>query len=790
MDDDATLAAVVRATQHLVVIADPGGAVLWVNTAFERTTGHAQADLPGLDLSDLLLGPGTDTAVRQRLLDALHTGQAVGDVELASPRRDGSVCWVELELLPLRDETGHLTRWVALLQDITSWKLEQERHALNERLLNDAMEIAQVGAWDIDAMSREVRWSDQTYALHDLTPGSREVDLRRGLDFYKPTSRERVSEAVQRALSSGTPFDLELELVTASGRERWVRVTGNSLMIEGRVVRVAGIVQDITERHAAREQIAELAERLRLAAEVAGIGVWEAPLDDVSQAVWNDQMYAMYGLAPRSVPLSAELWYSMVHPDDRPIAQRIGAELTAHPDAAYDQEFRIVRADGEVRHVRSLGRRVVSGGRPKIIGTNFDITEQKRAAQAQMEKEAAERASRAKSEFLSRVSHELRTPLNGVLGFAQLLEGDAGAMTPTQRLQLQHLRHAGNHLLQLVNDMLDLASIEAGALRMSLEPVALAELVSEVAALVQADAHKRGVTLELPAPPPTPLCVQADRTRLRQVVSNLLSNAIKYNREHGRVIVLWERQDDAVTLHISDTGAGLSPQARQQLFQPFNRLGAEASTVEGTGLGLAITRHLVQAMGGRIDVQTTAGVGSRFSITLPAAPVPCQPAPRPRLSPEEAALPVPAARCVLYVEDNPVNVMVMQQALALQNPGCRLEIAPDGEQALAWLAHERPDLVLLDINLPGIDGYEVLRGLRALPHLAGLPCVAVSADAMPEELARAQAAGFDAYWTKPLDLSGLAERIDRLVHRASLAASPPSGTMPGGAGSTPGLRPP
>ena len=765
--DDAILAAFLRNCSHLVTVTDTSGRIEWVNQTFERTTGYTLDDVRGREPASFLHGPETDPQAAQRLEQARRAGQPVHGLELANYKRDGTVFWIQLELLSLRDAGGTVTHCVELQDDITEWKRAQSAYRSSERLLNEAAEIAHVGGWDLDAATRELRWSNHTYVIHEVPAGT-PVDAEYAFSFYTPASQQLIRRAVERALSDGEPYDLDVEFVTARGQRRWARAIASAELREGRVVRIAGTFQDVTEHHQARAQIAELAERLRLATELAGIGVWE--FDLTSGLVSNNQAAnRLFGRPPEGPGPTPEQWLAMIHPEDQEAVRALTARLRDPRELKHEFEYRLLRPSGELCHLRAIGRRVDGAAGPKVIGLLMDVTELKRSEQARLEKEAAERANRAKSEFLSRVSHELRTPLNGVLGFAQLLALDAASLSVAQREQIGHLKRAGEHLLQIVNDMLDLASIEAGAMRLVPEPVVLADVVEDAAALVRPIADERGITLQLQPPEDAAFSVEADRTRLRQVLVNLLSNAVKYNRLQGSVRVSWKREGHLGCLRVRDTGLGLKPHEVAQLFQPFNRLGAEATTIGGTGLGLSITRRLMEAMGGQIDVSSTPGMGTQFRVSLPlATPLPLPQARGGEVAPVAEA--APSRRLLFYVEDNPTNVLLLQHALSLLGQQYRLEVAIDGEQALARLATLRPDLVLLDINLPGISGYDVLHQLGSVLGAERPPCVAVSADAMPEELARARAAGFDDYWTKPLDLTTLGERIESLLRARAMPA--------------------
>jgi signal transduction histidine kinase/ActR/RegA family two-component response regulator len=385
---------------------------------------------------------------------------------------------------------------------------------------------------------------------------------------------------------------------------------------------------------------------------------------------------------------------------------------------------------------------------------------QERTRDLEEARERAEAASRAKSDFLASMSHELRTPLNAILGFAQLLGLNSARepLSPKQQRAAHQILSSGERLLFLIDEVLDLASIESGRLTLSMEAVAPGAVLDEVLSALQPVAAGAEVTVTVrgagDAPP-----VTADRIRLAQVMTNLIANGIKYNRRGGGVEIAVERgRDGTVSISVVDTGLGIPSDRMAELFQPFCRLGQEHGPIEGTGIGLAITRRLVDAMHGSISVRSAPGVGSEFRVTLPVSAV------SPEVpEPEPAAMAIATkAQKLLYVEDNPSNVLLMRD-LAETIGSVELLVAADPRVGLDLARAHRPDVVVLDINLPGLDGFEVLRRLKADPATAAIPVLALSAAAMPREVERGLAAGFRRYLTKPLRVGEFLAALDEAM---------------------------
>jgi len=391
-----------------------------------------------------------------------------------------------------------------------------------------------------------------------------------------------------------------------------------------------------------------------------------------------------------------------------------------------------------------------------------DITELKRFEQTLQQnnlelenaKTVAEKANLAKSDFLSSMSHELRSPLNAILGFAQLMESDSPPPSSSQQESIGQILQAGWHLLTLINEILDLAKIESGKLSLSLEPVSVAEVMLECQSIIESQAQQRGISMTFP--PFDTLCVvHADRTRLKQVLINLLSNATKYNKAHGTVVVdCFVSAPERIRISVQDTGEGLSPDKLAQLFQPFNRLGQETHAEEGTGIGLVVAKQLVELMGGIIGVESTVGVGSAFWIELSAdvAPQLAVEEEEPGVVVQEQVPNGARLRVLLYVEDNPANLKLVEQLIA-RRPDLRLLTAVNGSLGIELARSEQPEIILLDINLPDINGLAVLKKLREDPTTSHIPIVALSANAMPRDIEKGLAAGFFRYLSKPIKIN-------------------------------------
>jgi PAS domain S-box-containing protein len=576
------------------------------------------------------------------------------------------------------------------------------------------------------------------------------------IDFVHPDDRERTAaEAARLAESPTETISFRNRYRAADGSYRWLE--WNAKTIEGEHF-IYATARDITAQKEAEDRLEASESFLDSVLENLPNMVFVKDAEELRFVRFNrageellgrsrDQLIGKndYDFFPRE---QAE---SFAESDREVLASSEVLDLPEEPIETARGERRIV-------HTRKVAIRDQDGTPRYLLGISADITERKRAeVEAEAAREEAERANQAKSDFLSRMSHELRTPLNAILGFAQLMEMDE--LDPDQHESVGQIVKGGWHLLELINEVLDISRIESGTMTMSMEPVHLGSVLAEALSLVGPLARESGVRLDADPSKLEAWYVLADQQRLKQVLINLLSNAVKYNRSGGTVWVRCDRSSgDRVRIAVADNGTGMSPEQLARLFSPFDRLGAEQTAIEGTGLGLPLAQHLVEAMGGEITAESEPGEGTTMQLELEGAD-----------APDDMGIPAEGQvrpdgerevdrRNVLYVEDNLANMRLVEGALQ-RVPGVRLIPAMHGELGLELARQHRPDLILLDLHLPDMAGSDVLKRLRADPQTSKIPVVVISADATPKQIDRLLAAGASDYLTKPLDVRRLLDLV-------------------------------
>ncbi|RLM27835.1 hypothetical protein BIY29_01790 [Brenneria alni] len=652
---------------------------------------------------------------------------------------------------PVLQNREELTLLLDTLCPQRIWCKKDARAADSGSLLQSILDHLPAGVFWKDPASRYLG-ANRHFTRDIGRDDPSELIGRDDFELIEPALAEKFRQDDLAVLNSGQPRMNSLESVELqTGGRRWLSVSKVPLRdAQGGLAGLLGLYLDITRFKEAERELIESEARFRFFLDNVDEGVVVFDLQGIIVDV-SSRWLELFRC--RREEALGQPVLDFTSPMAVPMATQLIGEKWSE---SYESEM--LRKDGTTFPAIVRGRDQDFGGRGLRLTTILDITRQKEGERAlKTAKIEAERANQAKSEFLSSMSHELRTPMNAILGFSQILAFDE-RLNDDQLDNVTEILKAGRHLLGLINEVLDLARIESGAVTLSIEAVELSELIRDCRQLIQPLATDRQISLCLVVP--EGLAVSADRIRFKQVLLNLLSNAIKYNRTGGEVCIALETRGKWLRIAVVDTGNGIARERLNELFQPFNRLEAEHSTIEGTGIGLVITRKLTEAMGGRIGVESEPGKGSSFWVELPLTDLAAQEQEVRKATPDFMPLTRSQQQhCILYIDDNPVNLKLVAQILDKLRR-IQLVTVHTPELGIEYAIVHRPDLILLDINLPGMDGYEVLEVLKSDVRLRHVPVIAVSANVMPKDIERGMAAGFDDYLTKPLDIGRFLTSID------------------------------
>ncbi|WP_026331508.1 PAS domain S-box protein [Thioalkalivibrio sp. ALE11] len=739
------------------------GELVWSDEIY-RIFGYEPGSItPSTQVFESAVHPDDRQLVRDDVREAAKTGRH--DVVHRIVRPDGGVRHVHELAQAETDADGNLIRLTGTVQDVTERVEAERRMRESEQRFAFAVEGAGDGVWEWDVETGRMLLSGYYEPMLGYAFGEMEPRIEAWETSVHPHDLERVLERLNDYLEGRSDrYSVELRLRCKDGSYKWVMCRGTVVErdVRGAPLRLIGIHSDIDARKSAEETLQIFKHVVNsvldgvLVIDTAGF------IQLVNPAVRTIFGYDQQGLVGHNVSMLIPRSLLSEHEGD---LQRHLASREA-PMINRTVELTGQRADGSSFPLEVSVSEIAIAGQQYFVALLRDISERKQAEDALIAaREEADRANQAKSEFLSSMSHELRTPMNAILGFGQLLEYD-DSLGEEPLEHVGEILRAGRHLLELINEVLDLAKIESGRIQMSLEPVEVGPVVQECLSLVSTMAAQRHIDLHDEGT--EGVVVRADLTRLKQALLNLVSNAVKYNRDGGHVKVDAHREgNDRLRIRVNDTGKGISEDKLDQLFDPFNRLDAESSGIEGTGIGLTLTRRMVEMMGGKVEVRSVPEVGSTFWIELPLMQGAGQPrdeesASSRNASPEDCGLSDEQSSTVLYIEDNPANLRLVEQ-LVEQLPEARLLTAHTPWLGIDLARNYRPDLILLDINLPGMDGYQVLEMLQAEAELEQTPVVAVTANAMPRDIERGMAAGFTDYLTKPLNVGQFLDTVQRHI---------------------------
>jgi PAS domain S-box-containing protein len=797
----ALQAAIFNSANFSSIATDAKGVIQIFNVGAERMLGYAAADVMNkitpADISDPEEVIARAKALSAELETQIEPGfealvfkaaRGIEDIyELTYIRKDGSRFPAVVSVTALRDNENTIIGYLLIGTDNTARKQAEEAllkaGALQSAIFNSAnfssiatdakgvIQIFNVGAERMLGYAAAEVMNKITPA--DISDPEEVITRARTLSAELGTTITPGFEALVFKASRGIEDIYELTYIRKDGSRFPAVVSVTALRdAQNEIIGYLLIGTDNTARKEIEAEQKQLAQRLR-DHQFYTRSLFEANIDalittDPAGIITdvNKQMESLTGCT-RDELIGAPFKGYFTDPDRAAASIKLALserKVTNYELTARDRDGKqtVVSYNATTFYDRD---RKLQG----VFAAARDVTERKRLDQVLQEKNVelesaryvAEKANLAKSEFLSSMSHELRSPLNAILGFAQLMESDSPPPTSSQEESIAQILKAGWHLLKLINEILDLAKVESGQVPMSKEPVLLADVILECRGMTEIQAQQHGIHMTFP-PSDIPYFVYADRTRLKQVIINLLSNAIKYNKKQGSVdLNCTESRPGRIRVSIRDTGAGLPPEQLAQLFQAFNRLGQEAGGEEGTGIGLVVAKRLVELMGGVIGVESTVGVGSVFWFELDSVA-------EPHFSMEESEVAVltkshvphgSQSTTVLYVEDNPANLALVEQIIT-RHPHIHLLTAVNGKSGIEIARSNKPDAILMDINLPDISGFEALKILHEDPLTMHIPVIAISANAMHLDIERGQRAGFFRYITKPIKVNELMEALN------------------------------
>ncbi len=744
-------------------------------------TGYTSAEfLSRPDFWTIHLHPQDAPRLLAELPALFDQGQHIHEYRFL--HKAGHYVWIRNELRLMRDAQGTPVEIVGYFADIGDRKAIENQLRKSEAALSEAQRMVHLGSWEVDVATNKISWSDELFHVFGLDPSEPEPNYAEHFNLIHPEDLDRLEQCLDRARREGTPYAIELRILRVDGTTGYLDARGKAKRDnQGQIVKIFGTALDITSRKLAELERQTLSNRLSLALKSGAIGCWDF---DIQQNIglWDERMYELYGISPgtRGSVLPCEVWANSIHPDDLQTIETL-LQQAILGQAVYDPEFRVVHPDGSIHHIKAYGMVVHDAeGNPKsMIGVNLDISERKQAEERlqqinerlRLTNAELDRATRLKDEFLANMSHELRTPLNAILGMSEgLKEHVFGSLTDRQRQAVETIERSGTHLLELINDILDLSKIEAGKLELETALVNVQDLCESSLTFVRQMAFSKGIRLSLESVQVMP-DIAVDERRIRQILINLLSNAIKFTPTDGQITLRAgvEQQNgiDHLKLSVIDTGIGIAPGDIAKLFQPFVQIDSSLSRqYNGTGLGLALVRKIAELHGGTVSVTSEVNQGSCFTLDLPYLTERALPAIA-TSTPPSSLLDIHNSR-VLVIEDS--ATAAGQIARYLEEQGMESIIRSSGDQVMSDVITFQPALIILDILLPNLSGWDVLRQLKTAPETLAIPVIVVS---VVDERSYGLSLGASEYLVKPISRHQLQQAIERLSHNPQAPLSRP-----------------
>jgi len=803
----------------LVSETNTQGNIIHVNEKFCQVSGYSKSELLGKN-HRMIKSEHHSKSFYQNLWTTIKSGKVWQGI-VCNKTKQGELYWVEATIEPFINAEGEIYKYVSTRTDITALRQNKEELSRSQMRLAKGHVFAGVGVWDWNITTGALFWSDHIWKLFGYNKVNVETSYDNFINAIHPDDKALVVQAINNSVEHGDKYDIEHRVIWSDGSIHWVNERGNvSRDDKGVAQHMLGMVRDITdeklsEANKKRNDKIQYVLQTILSSALEGLSLKEVLKKAISVIINSHvisskpsgsiflsdnttqtlSLIAEQGLHPELLIKCNKIAFGCCHCGLAASTQKI--QFTSCLNDDHVITYNGIQPHGHYCTPIMLGSTLLgvlniyleAGHKPSdeekeflnmLVDTLAVVIDRKYTENSLIvATKVSEKANKAKSEFLSSMSHELRTPMNAIMGFSQLMMMELDQpLTSLQKENMNEISKAGKHLLELINEVLDLSAIESGMVNLSIENVQLADVLLESIQMVLILAKKRNIQLHVfhQKQPITfdelkhlAINLMVDRSRLKQVFINLLTNAIKYNIERGEISInIDTNHDNQTRISITDTGDGLSTLDQQKLFTPFSRIHSDASVIEGTGMGLVITKNLVTLMEGDIGVNSAKGEGCTFWVKFNTTIDQKEEIKNIHIEPQHMSDNKQTPFSILYIEDNPVNIRLVEKILSASK-NISLLTAHEGILGIELATAKQPDLILLDINLPHINGFDVLIQLKQSTLTEKIPVIGISANATPKDIEKAKEAGFDEYMTKPLDINKFLELIT--THQLKLKAS-------------------